>query len=75
VDGCAGKPVQTYAKGDAHCSTYETCNAGATVTLCTIDLGGHTWPGGTPTPTLGYTTTDISATDEMWRFFSAHPLP
>jgi len=74
-DGCTGDPTSTYDKGDAHCATYETCSAGATVTLCTIDNGGHTWPGGLPVPALGNTSTDISATDEMWTFFRKHPLP
>ena len=74
-DGCTGDPAKTYDNGDAHCATYASCNAGATVTLCTIDNGGHTWPGGLPVPSLGYTTTDISATDAMWTFFTEHPLP
>jgi len=74
-DGCTGAPVETYRNNDAHCSTYQQCGAGATVTLCTIDGGGHTWPGGLPVPTLGYTTSNISATDEMWTFFTQHPLP
>jgi polyhydroxybutyrate depolymerase len=73
-DGCTGAPVETYHHGDAHCSTYEHCAAGANVTLCTIDGGGHTWPGGTPVPPFGATSTDLSATDAMWSFFAAHPL-
>jgi polyhydroxybutyrate depolymerase len=73
-DGCTGTPAQTYAKGDATCQTYSQCAGGAEVTLCTIDGGGHTWPGGTPVPTLGLTSTDINATDAMWTFFSAHHL-
>ena len=73
-DGCTGAPVETYRHGDAHCSTYQHCSAGTEVTLCTIDGGGHTWPGGTPVPTLGATSTDLSATDAMWSFFAAHPL-
>jgi len=73
-DGCTGAPTQTYAKGDATCSTYTQCAGGAEVTLCTIDGGGHTWPGGTPVPSLGVTSTDINATDAMWTFFSAHHL-
>ncbi len=74
-DGCTGKAVSTYKKGDSSCQTYETCKAGAEVTLCTVQGGGHTWPGGLPVPTLGYTTTDLSATDAMWTFFKAHPMP
>jgi polyhydroxybutyrate depolymerase len=73
--GCTGAPVQTYAHGDASCSTYSQCSGGADVTLCKVDGGGHTWPGGTPVPTLGPTSTDLSATDAMWTFFAAHPLP
>jgi polyhydroxybutyrate depolymerase len=72
-DGCTGEPAQTYAHGDATCQTYSQCAAGAEVTLCTIDGGGHTWPGGTPVPSLGVTSTDINATDAMWSFFAAHP--
>ncbi len=74
-DGCKGSPTDTFDNGDVHCSTYASCDAGATVTLCTVDNGGHTWPGGLPVPSLGYTTTDINATDAMWTFFKAHPLP
>ncbi len=74
-DGCTDPPAETYQNGDVHCATYSHCGAGATVTLCTVDNGGHTWPGGLPVPTLGYTTTDINATDAMWTFFQQHPLP
>jgi polyhydroxybutyrate depolymerase len=74
-DACQGAPTVTYEKGDVHCSTYAGCGASATVTLCTVDNGGHTWPGGLPIPSLGYTTTDINATDAMWTFFTEHPMP
>ena len=74
-DACTGTPVETYRNGDAHCATYQSCAGGADVTLCTIDNGGHTWPGGTPVPGLGATSTDISATRAMWTFFAAHPMP
>ncbi len=73
-EACTGSPVQTYAKGDVACQTYQTCNASSDVTLCTVTGGGHTWPGGLPVPSLGYTTTDINATDAMWTFFQAHPM-
>jgi polyhydroxybutyrate depolymerase len=74
-DQCSGAPQSTYQSGDVGCSSYLTCAAGAVVTLCTVTGGGHTWPGGMAVPLLGYTTTDISATDAMWTFFQAHPLP
>ena len=45
------------------------------VILCTIANGGHTWPGGLPIAGLGFTALDLSATDEMWKFFVRHPMP
>jgi len=75
IDGCSGTPVQTFANGDSHCETYQTCGAGVEVTLCTIEGGGHQWPGGFEIPLLGHRTTDLSANDAMWDFFQRHPLP
>jgi poly(3-hydroxybutyrate) depolymerase len=41
--------------------------------LCTITGGGHAWPGSVfPLPG---TTQDIKATDAIWTFFAAHPMP
>lgn len=74
-DHCNGMPVETFRMADAHCSSYLDCAGGAQVTLCTVDNGGHTWPGGLPVPSLGYTTPNLSATDAMWSFFQSHPLP
>lgn len=73
--GCTTTPRETSKKGDVTCVTYDDCKAGAEVSLCTVNGGGHTWPGGTPVPSLGYTTKDIVATDAMWDFFMKHPLP
>jgi polyhydroxybutyrate depolymerase len=73
--GCSTTPRETSKKGDVTCTTYDGCTGGAEVSLCTVTGGGHTWPGGLPVPSLGYTTTNISATDAMWDFFMKHPLP
>jgi len=73
--GCTVTPRETSKKGDVTCTTYDGCKGGAEVSLCTVTGGGHTWPGGLPVPSLGYTTTDIVATDAMWDFFMRHPLP
>jgi polyhydroxybutyrate depolymerase len=74
-DGCTAAPIESFRKGDSHCSSYKGCPGDNEVILCTVDNGGHTWPGGTPIPGLGNTTMDISATDAMWDFFLRHPLP
>lgn len=74
-DGCGTSRRVVYQRGDSTCETYDGCPAKVAVTLCTVDGGGHTWPGGVPVPALGRTTTDLSATDMMWDFFVAHPKP
>ncbi|MSP60252.1 MAG: hydrolase [Myxococcales bacterium] len=73
-DGCADASQVIYAKGDAKCERWAMCKGGSDVTLCTIDGGGHTWPGGTPIP-VGKTSTDIDASATMIDFFAAHPMP
>jgi polyhydroxybutyrate depolymerase len=72
-DGCDPTPIEFFRKDDTHCSRWPRCSGGADVELCTVDNGGHTWPGGLPLPT-GNTTYAISATDMMWDFFQAHSL-
>jgi polyhydroxybutyrate depolymerase len=74
-NGCTTTSRETSKKGEVTCVTYDGCKAGAEVSLCTVNGGGHTWPGGFPVPSLGHTTTDINATDAMWDFFVKHPLP
>lgn len=74
-DGCTGAAVSTFDKDDVHCMTHATCKDAAEVTLCTVDGGGHTWPGGTPAPSFGWTTSTISATQALWTFFQKHPMP
>lgn len=74
-NGCTGSAKETFARGDAKCVTWDGCTAGADVTLCTIDGGGHTWPGGPALPGLGKTSKDLDATDAMWTFFATHAMP
>lgn len=72
-DQCSGAPTVTYQKGDVSCSTYAACAGGSAVELCTISDGGHAWPGSRIA--LPGTTQDIDATDAIWSFFVAHPMP
>lgn len=65
----------TYQNGDATCVTHGGCTAGADVVLCTIQDGGHQWPGGDTLPFLGKKSDDLIATDRIWDFFVAHPKP
>lgn len=70
-NGCDSTPQVTYEEGTATCETFINCTAGATVTFCTLEGMGHCWPGQELCP-FGDSTLDLSANDEMWKFFSAH---
>ncbi len=74
-NGCSGSTKVIYKNGDATCREWPDCQGGANTIECTIDGGGHTWPGGLPVPPLGKTSTDIDATATMLDFFEAHPMP
>ncbi|UQA63746.1 hydrolase [Polyangium aurulentum] len=74
IDGCPASPALTYANGDATCVAWSPCNGGTATELCTIDGGGHTWPGGTPIPLVGPTSQDLEASEKMIDFFEAHPM-
>lgn len=75
IDGCTDPaPVNVYKQGDASCDEYQMCKEGTRVRLCTIDQGGHQWPGGTNN-FLGHLSTDLAASEEVLKFFEAHPMP
>ena len=76
-DGCTGSTT-ALATSDVTCVSHAPCAAGAEVELCTIQGGGHTWPGGKDVPHflgIGKTTHAINADDLIWSFFERHPMP
>ncbi len=78
--GCRDKPGRGTDRPDAACQRFSGCAAGVDVEQCTVNGGGHTWPGGTP-PLLpgigncpfGYQSPSFVASSETWKFFAAHP--
>ncbi len=72
-NGCGSSPRQVFNEGEVAAASWEGCKDGATVTLYTIDGGGHTWPGAGATAGWEAATKDINATDVIWDFFAAHP--
>jgi polyhydroxybutyrate depolymerase len=74
LEGCSDASQVVYQQGDSTCVKWPGCDYGSEVGLCTIDGGGHTWPGGATPPILGHTTHDLSANDMMLDFFEAHPM-
>lgn len=80
LDRCSLNETVTFRNGTATCRTYGSCAGGTEVTLCTIDGGGHTWPGGSYLKderwwreAVGNLSSDIPANDVMWDFFRNHP--
>jgi polyhydroxybutyrate depolymerase len=69
------QPAEVYNKGDTTCVEASQCQGGAAVRLCTVQNGGHQWPGGKSAGPAGKLTQDISASEEMVKFFLAHPMP
>jgi len=65
ADGCTGEPGETYSKGNSHCDTYQTCDQGVEVRLCTLS-GGHILYGNDD---------DVPIAELAWDFFTQHPLP
>jgi polyhydroxybutyrate depolymerase len=72
-NGCGAQAKVIYQQGDVTGEEWSGCRDGADVVLYTIAGKGHSWPGSAMPAAI--TTQDISATDAMWEFFAAHPMP
>lgn len=78
LNGCDSTRSLAFTEGDGTCESYSGCDDGADVLLCTIDGGGHNWPGGAPPaglvecPGNGGQSTTFMASEVVWRFFSEH---
>lgn len=73
-NGCSPVSEITFDQGDVRCETWPGCEADVEVTLCTIDGGGHCWPGN-PSCLFGYSTTDLHASEEIASMFDEQSLP
>lgn len=76
-NGCSLNPESSTKIGKASAIEYSACTQGADVIFYTLQDGGHAWPGSSHSPrfTGGETNQDVDATELIWQFFSAHPLP
>ncbi len=73
VNRCAGV-AQVDSIGAVDRLTWQGCMA--PTRMDRVNGGGHSWPSGQallPTMMAGRSTTDISAPDEIWAFFSGFP--
>lgn len=78
-NGCGSTTTTYTTMGDGSCASYTGC-AAATV-LCTVEGGGHSWPGGAPKtgvsdcPSDGAQSTTFVVNEVLWKFFQQNPMP
>lgn len=66
-NGCGLLPVETMISETVRQETWTNCGEGADVVLYSLLEGGHYWPQSV--------TDENDATDLIWEFFEAHPIP
>ena len=77
-NGCSAATLPSFEQGDGKCAAYQDCKS--PVVLCTIEGGGHSWPGGEPKqavsdcPGDGIQSTTFMASEAIWKFFAANPM-
>lgn len=71
-NGCNPAPA-TETTGVSRRETYAGGRDGSEVTLWTIEGGGHGWPKVGGRSSVGVGPSGISATEQIWSFFAAHP--
>ncbi|HKV58067.1 MAG TPA: PHB depolymerase family esterase [Ktedonobacteraceae bacterium] len=70
LDHCQDTNKVIYQKADVTGIEWPDCAPDAVVEHYRISDGGHTWPGSSPIPSLGFTTQTIDANVVIWNFFS-----
>ena len=74
----SAKAQEVYNYGDTSCNLYQTNNKQGEIELCTIQGGGHNWPGTNSDLgillgyILGKVSQDVSATERSIEFFDEH---
>ena len=69
-DKCSATTTLVFQKADVTGLEWPHCANGVVIEHYRISDGGHTWPGSSPMPALGYTTQTIDANVVIWNFFS-----
>lgn len=72
-NGCVTEPEISPVSDEVDQLTWTGCEA--PVVVYRVTAGEHAWPGGVNDPNIGQSTDDISASELMWAFFQANPLP
>lgn len=74
LDQCQSANKVIFQKSDVTGTEWPDCADGTVVEHYRISDGGHTWPGSSPIPSLGYTTQTINANSIIWDFVSQFAL-
>jgi polyhydroxybutyrate depolymerase len=86
TDGCSSTPTKAVVASDVEERVFTNCRTGSVNRFYVVSDGGHAWPGskveadvGKASPNgqaaiIGYTTTNIDATDLIWKFFRQYAL-
>jgi len=86
TDGCSSTPTKVAVASDVEERIFTNCRTGSANRFYVVSDGGHAWPGskveadvGRASPNgqaaiIGYTTTNVSATDLIWKFFKQYAL-
>lgn len=69
IDQCQNTSKVIFQKADVTGIEWPDCAPGTGVEHYRISDGGHTWPGSSPQPSLGFTTQTIDANVVIWNFF------
>ena len=79
-NGCADNTIEDRVTSEVVRISYGECRERVDVVFYRSDNAGHTWPGSPAADVmqsygLGATNRDVPATQLIWEFFEAHPLP
>jgi polyhydroxybutyrate depolymerase len=73
-NGCSPVSEVIFMEAEVLCETWPGCDDDVEVTLCTIDGGGHCWPGNGDC-LFGYSTTVINASELIADMFVLQTMP
>jgi polyhydroxybutyrate depolymerase len=74
LDNCSSPPGKTNPVVTVTVYTWSGCEDNAAVILYALENHGHSWPGSAVMPPA-ITSQAVNATDVIWEFFKAHPMP
>jgi polyhydroxybutyrate depolymerase len=74
-NGCGAEPTVGAAAVGVTTLRWTGCAAGADVVLYTVAEGRHVWPGSERTGEYLGSAGSVDASQLIWEFFAAHPMP